>query len=236
MVEGDLFREVDEDLRHERIAKIWEAYGVYVLIGAFLIIASVAGYKTWQWWSEKQAAENGEAFVKVLALGEDGKTAEMNAGLKNISQHGTRGYAVLAKLHLAAQYLSEGKNDEAAAEYNSVANDGFISQEIRSYALIQAAALALDKSSTADTRKRLQSLNEASSPWRFSARELIGLAAYKEGAFGEAEELFQQIAGDSKAPAQMRRRAETMLALLVKPAPQPSDKAKEPARDEAKTQ
>ncbi len=236
MVEGDLFREVDEDLRRERIARMWDAYGVHVLIAAALIVASVAGYKGWQWWTDKQAAENGAVFVKALALAEDGKQAEMTGALILISKQGARGYAMLAKLHLAAQFVKEGKTAEAAAQYDAVAGDGYASELVRGYARVQSAALVVDKSDMAEMRKRLQVLDTPASPWRSSARELIGLAAYKDGKFDEAEEIFQLLAADSKTPAQMKKRAETLLALLVKPVPESSGKAKEPVRDEAKTQ
>jgi hypothetical protein len=236
MVEGDLFREVDEDLRRERMAKMWDAYGVHVLVAAALIVASVAGYKAWQWWTDKQAAENGAIFVKALALADDGKPAEMTAALMKISKDGPRGYALLAKLHLAAQFLSEGKTAEAGAQYDAIASDGYASELIRGFARVQSAAMVVDKSDMAEMRKRLQDLDTPASPWRASARELIGLAAYKDGKFDEAEEMFQLLAADSKTPAQMKKRAETLLALLVKPVPESSGKAKEPARDEAKTQ
>lgn len=236
MVESDFFREVDEDLRRERMAKMWDAYGVYVLAVAALIVASVAGYKASQWWAAKKAAENGEVFVKALTLGEEGKTAEMTAALLKISQEGSRGYALLAKLHLAARLNADGETAKAAAEYDAVARDGYASDVIRGYATLQSAALALDTSGMDEIRGRLQSLDKAESPWRPSARELIGLAAYKDGRFDEAEEMFQLLMTDGNTPPQMKSRARTMLALLVKPAAESSGQPKEPARDEAKTQ
>ena len=62
MSENDnIFREVDEDMRREQIAKMWDKYGVFVLVGAILIIVVVGGYNVYNWWAAKRAAENGQA-------------------------------------------------------------------------------------------------------------------------------------------------------------------------------
>jgi hypothetical protein len=74
--------------------------------------------------------------------------------------------------------------------------------------------------------------------WRFAAKEILGLAAYKEGKKDEAEQLFREIMSDGEAPAGMRQRAQVMLALLLeqsKTAPVESTGTKDGA-NEAKTQ
>jgi hypothetical protein len=42
------------------------------------------------------------------------------------------------------------------------------------------------------------------------------LAAFRSGDASESEKLFSQLLADPSAPAEIRRRAEAMLALLVK--------------------
>jgi hypothetical protein len=55
---------------------------------------------------------------------------------------------------------------------------------------------------------------------------LLGLAAFRSGNKTESEKLFGQILRDPFAPAELRKRAQIMLALLVK--------APEPGKSEAK--
>ena len=45
---GDIFREVDEELKQDRYEKLWRQYGKYVIAGAVLIVAAVAGWKAWE--------------------------------------------------------------------------------------------------------------------------------------------------------------------------------------------
>mgnify|MGYP006945477697 CR=1 FL=1 len=44
---SDIFREVDEDLRHERYKRLWDRFGVYVIGLAVVIVLGVSGYKAW---------------------------------------------------------------------------------------------------------------------------------------------------------------------------------------------
>ena len=41
----NLFREVEEELRRERMEKLWKQYGNYVIAAAALIVIIVLGYK-----------------------------------------------------------------------------------------------------------------------------------------------------------------------------------------------
>ncbi len=215
MSEDNIFREVDEEMRREQMAALWDNYGVYVLIGASLIVAIVAGYSVYNWWSEKRAAENGAAYYQASELVDDNKGAEAIAAFAKLARDGGLGYRTLANLEQAAIHAQEGRKSEAVALYETVSRSDADSM-LRDFAKLQAAALRLDEAEPAEMTKRLGGLNADTNPWRYSARELLGLAAFRSGNTAESEKLFNQILGDPSAPAEIRRRAETMLALLVK--------------------
>ncbi|HWM30729.1 MAG TPA: hypothetical protein VNO69_03380, partial [Methyloceanibacter sp.] len=60
----------------------------------------------------------------------------------------------------------------------------------------------------------------SNSAWRFSARELLGLSAYRLNDMREAERQFTALLGDPGTPPNLRERAEMMLALIVGAQPQ----------------
>ena len=62
MVDGDIFREVDEEMKREAFARLWDKYGYLVLGAALAIIVSVAGYKYWKYQQAEQAATYGTRF------------------------------------------------------------------------------------------------------------------------------------------------------------------------------
>ena len=71
MSDESLFREVDEEVRKEQIAKIWKRYG-NVFVGLSIgIVVAVAGLKGWQYWQRVQAEKAGSAYFAAATLQQD---------------------------------------------------------------------------------------------------------------------------------------------------------------------
>lgn len=216
MSDDSFVREVDEAIRQEELKRHWDRYGLFALAGAVLIVASVAGYKGWGYWQSVQAENAGSRFVGAQTLEEDGKTQDALAAFKELSVDGPSGYRVLSRFQLAAGHAKEGRRDEAVTAYDALASDSSVDDLFRGLARVQAAALLVDTSSLNELKTRIDDLAEGNGTWRNAAREYLGLAAYREGNNGEAENYFTRILTDPGVPANMRRRAEMMLALVVK--------------------
>jgi hypothetical protein len=213
--DDNIFREVDQDMRREQLAAMWDKYGIFVLIGASLIVAIVGGYNVYQWWTEKRAAESGQAYYAASQLFNQKKTPEALAAFDELAQASGSGYRTLSQLQIAAIHADQGRKPEAVALYEQIAQGG-ADAILRDFARLQAAALRLDEADRAEMQNRLDGLNTDTNPWRYSARELLALAAFRSGDASESEKLFSQLLADPSAPAEIRRRAEAMLALLVK--------------------
>jgi hypothetical protein len=65
---SDIFQEVDEEVRREQLKKLWDRYGNYVVVAAFLVVAAVAAWRAYSWWEAKKAAESGAAFEAAITL------------------------------------------------------------------------------------------------------------------------------------------------------------------------
>jgi hypothetical protein len=235
----NIFREVEEDLRREQLARLWDRYGVYILGVAAFIILFVGAFKGYQWHLARQAAENGAAFVEASALGDDKKYTEARDALAKLGRDGPAAYRVLARLEQAGLHVKEGRKAEAVALFDEVAANPAADGILKDFAKVQGAALRLDEAEPAEIARRLDKLDADTNPWRYSARELLALSAYRSGNAAESEKLFTQILSDLFAPAEMRRRAESMLALLVKTSTgngTQNGAAKNPAQKDAATQ
>ena len=86
---------------------------------------------------------------------------------------------------------------------------------LKGLATIQAATLRLDTADYAEMERRLNGLIEQGSPWRYSARELLGLSAYRLNKIPDAEKQFSALIADQGTPQNLRERADMMLALIV---------------------
>jgi len=216
MSDRDSFlREVDEAVRQDRYQQLWDKYGVYVLGLAVLVVASVAGYKGWTYWQEKQAQKAGAEFTQALSMEDGADAAKAREMMTALAESGPEGYRVLARFQLAAAEAKAGETDKAVADYDALATDPSVDPILQGHATLQAAALRLDKADYAEMERRLKGLIDSGSAWRFSARELLGLSAYRLNDMREAERQFSELVGDQGTPQNARERANMMLALIV---------------------
>jgi hypothetical protein len=214
MSDHDFIREVNEAVRQEKYKQLWDQYGLYVLALAVLLVAGVAGYNAWTFWRQNQAQTAGAEFTQAVTLAEsaDPKAKEL---LDALAKKGPAGYQVLARFQLAAAEAKAGKIDDAVAAYDALASDASVDRILQGVAVLQAASLRLDRADFAEMERRLKPLVDSNSAWRYSARELLGLSAYKQNDMREAERQFSTLLGDQGTPQSSRERADMMLALIV---------------------
>jgi len=216
MTDRDSFlREVDEAVRHDQYKRLWDRYGVYALVLAVVFMVGVAGYKGWSYWRERQAQDAGAMFSQALTLEEGADAAKAQDILSTLAKQGPKGYRVLARFQLAASEAKAGETDKAVAGYDALATDPSVDQILQGHAALQAATLRLDKADYAEMERRLKGLVDSNSAWKFSARELLGLSAYRLNNMREAERQFSALISDPGTPPNLRERADMMLALIV---------------------
>lgn len=211
-----LIREIDEEVRRERLVKLWDQYGTLVIGGLVAIVLMVGG---WQWYTAYQLDRSqtaGRQFQDAVQMLDGDKQKDGLAALEQIAREGTPAYAVLAKLRLAAEQREAGKNAEALALYQEIADDTSGDRLLRSFASLQIAALKVDDGTWTDVQNRLNELSGDTSPWRYSARELLGLAAYKHKKWSDAREAYTSLMSDPGVPQTMRQRAQTAMALIAR--------------------
>ncbi len=218
MAEEDdgLIREVEEELRREQYEKLWKQYGTYILAVAVAIVVAVGGYNYWQYARLKAAEDNGVQFAKAVDLFQRGKKADAEKVMQKLANDGAGGYRALAGLKLAGDIAASGKTVKAVAAFDKLAGDTDLDLLMRQVAQLRAAMLRLGTADWTEMQNRLNDLVVETSPWRFSARELRGLAAYKASKQGEARKIFTGLIGDSATPVGIRRRAGMMMALMTK--------------------
>lgn len=212
MSDESLFREVDEEVRQEEYKKLWKRYGNLVIALAAAVVIGVGGFKAWQYWQLKQAHEAAATFFGALAKGGNGKTDEALNELRSIGQ---AGYGQIASIQAAALLASQGKTEDAVKAYEAIAADQSADSVLRDAANIRAGYLLADMKSPDELLSRLGSYDKDDNPWRFAAREIFGLAAYRTGDYAMADRYMNAIFSDAAAPEAMRQRAQVMIQLLT---------------------
>ncbi|MBZ9797478.1 tetratricopeptide repeat protein [Mesorhizobium sp. ES1-4] len=214
MSDDSFIREVNDEMRREQAQKLWDRFGPALLVVAVLVVLGTAAVVGYRYWDETRANRSGDAFSQALKLANDGKSNDALAALDQLEKDGYGAYPLLARMRAATVKANKGDVDAAVKDFDDVAADTAIPQGLRDMARLRAALLLVDHGSFADVSSRVEALTSDTNPLRATAREALGLAAWKEGKAQDALKLFDQIAADDGAPRNARERATLMSELI----------------------
>src|ERR1051325_10467726 len=85
---SDIFHEVDEEVRREQLKKLWERYGNLLIAGCVAIVLAAAGWRTYEFYQAKQAAEASARFEGAVALVNEGKKEGAEGALEKVPAAG----------------------------------------------------------------------------------------------------------------------------------------------------
>lgn len=231
----DIFHEIEEDLRRDRLRKLWDRFGGLIIAAAVLAIVAAAGWSGYKYWRHQQAVAASEAFQGALTLYDAGKFPEAEAAFDAIAKTGPAGYRTLALFRAAAAAAARDKTSGVAA-FDAIGADGRLPQLVRELALLRAALILTDIAGLPEVQQRVGTIASGTGPLRHSARETLALAQLKAGDLAAANKTATDMASDSETPSGVRSRAELIRRLTAGAAPAPEAPPTAPAAPGTATQ
>lgn len=207
-------REVDENLRRDRVHDFWKKYGLWVgvAVGAFLIASG--GFIWWQNHKLQQSEAQVEQFAEVLKNVGQGSRGTSVKQLDDLSENGSKAVRATALFTRAAMAIEDNDLKLAAAKYGEIAGDSSLPKPFRDAALIRQTALQFDQLQPSQVIDRLAPLAKPGAPWFGTAGEMSGLALIKQGHKDQAAKLFSTIAKDNSVPPEIRSRSVQLAGSL----------------------
>ena len=209
-----LLKEVDEELKKERYAELWKAYGNYLIGAAVALVVGMVGIQGWTIYQKDQSEAAGEKFAQAQKLAEAGRPEEAAAAFAGLAEEAGAGYATLARLRAAALRAKAGDTGGAVAIYDALAGDSSAGETYRDLAVLLSVLHQLDTGDPDGLMARLAPLTAEDIPWHYSALELTALLADRAGDRAGAREIFSRLGDDAGAPPGLRARAQEMLIYL----------------------
>lgn len=204
MSETDSFiREVEEEVRQDRMFRLWKKYGPYAVAAVIGFVAISAGL-TWMKHREVQKArETGGAFL----ASDIGSVEDQQALVDSVDGPAE----TIARLRLAAAKAVAGQAEDAAKLYREVAGQPGLDPIYAELARLEAVRVSAAMMDPADAVAELEQLTAQGAPYRLLALELRAAIRLNAGETEAAHADLKAIMADPQATRDIQERATVML-------------------------
>ena len=211
---GDIFNEVDEDVRRDQVIRLWQRYGRYFLALLAFVVLGTGANATWNHFQTKRMMADGEEFSAAISLVQSGQYEQATLRFSQQIASSGGGYGQLAKLQKAAALIAIKDHSGAISLYDDLASTPTSDWIIADLAVILSAIHRIDAERADEAAELLVDLAEGTGPWRHLARETRALALLNIGDELGARELLMSLVDDPTSPPGVRSRATEVLGTL----------------------
>ena len=205
---ADIFDEINEELKQDRMNALWQRYGKYVITVVVLIVAGVSLTQGYTYYKQQRDARSADVFFKAILS--DDVTGMLNAATEEFSE----GYVLLAEFQLAASLAENDQAAEAEQHYLSLAARDDIQQIYRDIALLLSVMQAPDSTQVSALQTRLDPVISSPSPLKGLALEQAAALDVRRGNMTAAIEKLNELVNLTDIPASLRQRASQILTVL----------------------
>lgn len=212
--EDSFLREVDEELRRERVTGFVQRYLWWIVGVSVLVLALVGGLI---WLRNHREAQAGEASAKLKQVIEqiDSNNARAAAPtIDELAESDRAGYRIAALFARANAQIASNAVPAAVATLGTIAADADAPQPYRDAALVRQTQLQFDTLPPAQVVQRLGGLAQPGNPWFGSAGEMVAIAHMRMQRPNLAGPIFANLARDPNVPASIKARAVQMASSL----------------------
>lgn len=213
---ADIFREIDEEIRRERLSAVARRFGSFVAAAVVVALIAAGAVFGWRSYQNQGRGQDAAGFVHAQALLDAGKPKEAAEAFATVAKSSGGGYPILAHLMQAEALLQTGDRAGAVAAYDALAKTAD-DPTFKQLAQWKAADLLVGTAPREELERRLAPLMDEHSPFRHSAREIRAAAALQANDRDTAIAMLQQLTDDFNAPPGLRTRAREMLTALGAP-------------------
>ena len=203
----NVLREIDQDLRHEKMRQLWRRFRVPILSIVALLVVITAGSSIYADYQSKKAGEAMLALDAAIEQLQNGKAAE---AAKNFGALAATSNSELRDMALLWQARAQAQSDDAPAAVTTLtqlattpAGEDLVWRDMACLRLMAA---------NADVPESCAST--ASSPLKSQRLEWHAALLWQQGKTGEAQVLLRTIVDDEATPPEQRERARRLMRAL----------------------
>lgn len=212
--EDAFIREIDEELKNEKLKKIWDRYGLFIILFIVVAISAAVSFETFTAWKEKRNQEFSDTYAYALNLQNQGRYAEAMEVLDKLQKSKKAVYSDIAEIQMANIKMEQNKVEEAIAILENVVKNKDFNPQMKEIALIKLASYKLDYAPSEEIQEMLMPLASENGVWTNIAKEMLAMLAVRDGDLDRAKSLYQEISVAANTPETLKARAQDMLNVI----------------------
>ena len=207
---SDILRQVDEDLRKDRLLKIWRSYRIYIVGSILIILISLSGHQYYLSSTQSKNEAIVEQYINSINSTDVNTSIEQLLELNESDNSFIKG---LAKLKRAELYFATEDKEQAIKLLESISIDESLDQIIRDMALYKYLMIQLDTLDKDLYFEIIDSQDLNSSKFKYLFKELKALKYLIEGDRINSLEIFESIISDQNSPINLKTRSEKFIKI-----------------------
>ena len=206
---SDILRQVDEDLRKEKLTSLWNRFKIYIISVTFLIIISVSVYQYLEIskYNEKvltiekyYKASNNESIEEILGKLEIIETSnEFSQNLIDLK---------MADIHIVKGDIERGL--ENLEQIFKSKNQSILGD----LALYKYLMLKIDQVTLNEFNNLIENFNSKENNFNYLFSELVGIKNIIDGQYSEGKIIFESLLSDASVSNEIKIRAEKYINII----------------------
>ena len=208
---SDILRQVDEELRQDRLLNLWGRYRMYLIGGLILLIGSVLGYQINKSLNQSFYEGEVEKYISTSDLVDFNQAIENLGKIENSNQLLISG---IAQIKIATLLMENGKIQESKAKLLEIINEGKADTILTDLAIYFYLMSSLNDTPMDEINIYLTTNKLENSSLNYLFKETIAIKNLLAGNIKISKEKFDELINDENAPRDIVIRAAKFLDTI----------------------
>ena len=208
---SDILRQVDEELRQDRLLNLWRRYRVYLIGGLILLIGSVLGYQINKSANQSFYEDEVEKYISSSDLVDFNQTIE---NLSKIESSNQLLISDIAQIKIAAILMENGKIKESKNALLGIINEGKTDTILTDLAIYFYLMSSLNDMPIDEISKYLTNNKLENSSFKYLFKETIAIKNLLVGNIKLSKEKFDELINDGNTPRDIVIRSTKFLDTI----------------------
>ncbi len=208
-------KEVNEDLKNEEFKKIWDKYGIYIIILIVAALTAAVSFETIKSWYTKKMQTWSDTYAYAISMYNQNKYDDSMESLNYIIAKDYGIFTELAQMQKINILLDQNKIDDATKLMEQVINDKSFNPQLKQTVIFKLASYKIENAPLAEIEALIgDTARDINSSWQPAAAEMLAVAYLHNGKTAEAKEIYNNLLKNDKASEIMKARISDIMSVL----------------------